>query len=125
MTIDELITDPAGTLVRLDATGTGAEDQYGNEVTHALLFRRENCDPEFVEDELEVWLETAEDEEANEDLVIIGCHPTDEHLQFERLFYQKKSLGPEGPVFSLDVDGTAVPGTFREFAPSLSCFKPE
>lgn len=114
-TLKSLIASPSGTPVHVE---------YLDEQTTALLFEASSLDEEWAE-ELEIWLETAEEEQANDDLLLIGLHPIDDDTQVERLFYLKASEGGEaGPVYSLDVDGTVVPGTLAKFGDSLSIFKP-
>lgn len=115
MSLKKLITDPSGTQVQV---------QYQDESSLALLFEPDSLDEEWAE-ELEIWLETAEEEQANDDLQLFGLHPVGEDTQVDRLFYLKKSEGGEnGPVYSLDVDGTVVPGTMERFGEGLSIFKP-
>lgn len=112
MTLEELIaSDPGGTIVAID-----------NVDGQAMLFRREDLDPDWAEEELETWLETAEEEEGDPDLVLFGYHPVEP--QVERLLYFRRSEGPEGPIYALDVDGTAVPGTLTEYASNFDVFTP-
>ena len=118
------LTEPHA-VFQLNIEGTGAADQYAEHPTptHAILFHRDQVDLDELEEEMESWLETAEDEEDDEDLVLCGFHPIDGDLQVERLFYYKKS--EDGAVvYSLDVDGTAVPDTLEAFSQTFACFEP-
>lgn len=122
MKFNDRVTEPHG-VYRVKIEDTNAAEQYEEEETqtHAVLFRRDEVDLDEVEEEMETWLETAEEEEEDEDLVLCGFHPIDEEFQVERLFYYKKS--EDGAVvYSLDVDGTAVPGTLETFSNSFACF---
>ena len=110
-------------LLASDPTGTQVTVEYLGEPSAALLFRREDLGDEEIEEELEIWLETAEQEEADDDLVLCGVHPIGDDTQVERLFYFRPSKGDDGPVYSLDVDGTVVPGTLTQFAENFDCFK--
>jgi len=112
MSITALITDPRGTPVTVE---------HLDEDSQALLFERDSLDEEWAE-ELEIWLETAEEEEADDDLVLVGFHPIGEDTQVERLIYYRKSSGDSGPIFTLDVDGTAVPGTLAQWKDSSAAF---
>ncbi len=112
MSILALITDISGTRVRVEHQG---------EETTALLFDRDNLDEEWAE-ELEIWLETAEEEEQDEDLILIGLHPVGDDTQVDRLLYYRESAGPTGPIYALDVDGTAVPGTLEVWKANSDAF---
>ena len=115
MTLEDLVNEPGG---------ARAGVQHQGELTHAILFlERGGLDPDW-EEELEIWLETAEAEQADPDLVLFGFHPIDEGTQVERLFYRRPSEGAEGPVYTLDVDGTAVPGSLAKFADNVDVFTP-
>ena len=112
LSILALITDISGTKVSVEHQG---------EQTTALLFDRDNLDEEWAE-ELEIWLETAEDEEEDDDLILIGLHPIGEDTQVDRLLYYRESSGPTGTIYALDVDGTAVPGTLEAWKTSSDAF---
>ncbi len=110
MSFESLLTEPSGTRVRVTRD---------DETSFALFFKQSKLEDDLTE-ELDVWLETAEDETADKDLVLFGMHPVGDDTQVERLLYVRKSKGGfTGPVYSLDVDGTVVPGTLDEWAPSF------
>ncbi len=115
MSILALITNISGTHVSVEHQG---------EQSTALLFDRDNLDEEWAE-ELETWLETAEDEEEDDDLILIGLHPIGDDTQVERLLYYRESAGPTGTIFALDVDGTVVPGTLAPWKTSSDAFRPQ
>lgn len=115
MSILALITNISGTHVSVEHEG---------EQTTALLFDRESLHEDWAE-EVDGWLETAEDEEEDDDLVLVGLHPIDEGTQVERLLYYRESAGPTGTVFSLDVDGSVVPGTLSPWKTSSDAFRPK
>ena len=105
-----MLTDPTGTRVRVSRN---------DETSEALFFTYGKLADELAE-ELEIWLETAENENADKDLILFGYHPVGDGTQVERLFYVRKSKGGfKGPVYQLDVDGTVVPGTLDDWAPSF------
>lgn len=105
-------------------SGTHVSVEHQGEQTTALLFERESLDEDWAE-EVDGWLETAEDEEEDDDLVLIGLHPIDDDTQVERLLYYRESAGPTGTVFSLDVDGTAVSGTLTPWKTNSDAFSPK
>ena len=116
MTYEELVAkSPSNSPVTLEHEGAQSS---------AILFRREAVHPQWEEEEFEVWLETAEDEEDDDDLELCGLHPVGEGTQVERLFWRRPSEGANGKVYVVDVDGTVVPGTLDVFAESFDIFSP-
>ena len=124
MNFGDRVSEVVG-VFRVKIEDTNAAEQYedDDEPTHAILFQRDQIELEEVDEDLEVWLETAEEEEEDEDLVLCGYHPVDDDTQVERLFYYRKSENGR-VVYSLDVDGTAVPETLETFCESFACFEP-
>lgn len=111
VTFEELLSDPSGTEVSLFRDG---------ETSRALLFEPGALGEDWSE-ELEIWLETAEDVVGDEDLIPFAIHPVGPDTQVERLLYVRTSKGGHaGPIFALDVDGTAVPDSLHEWAPSFA-----
>lgn len=124
MTFEECVKkSPGRYLVKTSATSAAEQYEGDSEPTHAILFNGGEVDPVDIDDEYEAWLETAEDEMDDDDLVLCGHHPIDEGTQVERMFFFRKSEGGR-VVYAMDVDGTAVPGTLDKFSDDFGCFEP-
>ena len=117
MTLEDLIAaNPAGTVVDVE--------YYEDEPpTQALLFRRELLDEDWEVD-LQDWMDTGEEYEDDEDLVLFGIHGVGEDTQVDMLFYYRKSDGDEGPIYTVDVDGTIVPGSLERWKDGFDAFTP-
>lgn len=108
-----------------DLSGTEVQVEVDGESSLALIFDADELGDDWAE-ELEIWLETAEDERKDKDLILFGFHPVGDNTQVERLLYFRKSAGgATGPVFGLSVDGTVVPGTLGEWAESCEALNME
>ncbi len=106
-----------------DLSGTEVAVEVDGESSLALIFDRDELGDDWAE-ELEIWLETAEEEDKDKDLVLFGFHPVGDNTQVERLLYFRKSSGgAAGPIFGLSVDGTVVPGTLGEWAEGCEAIK--